>query len=253
MARTLFIMFRDILSSRAIFAGLVVFVLLVSGSLFYYWHVQYTSKAEFQRSERFLQELETQNPTRSAQAVDVLTDLQTSDFVNTPDEHTDTSMSDETVALPNETDTLDLSDAFLPDDFVSEAAPAEDVPVSPHGFGAYPEVPADFPEDVNWADYEEDLPIYELMTRGQIKLWKQGHRAMGISEENGVMYPVIRGRVYIRWSRSGKEVLEITGHPADMSDAIVNQIESGVIPAGLTVLDYYTAGIDPYEFLNLQY
>ncbi len=245
-------MFRDILSSRAIFAGLVVLVLLVSGSLFYYWHVQRTSKAEFQRSERFLQELEAQNPTRPAQVVDVPTDTQTSDFVNTPDEHTDTAMSDETVALPNETDSVDLSDVFLLNDLVSEAAPAEDVPVSPHGFGAYPEVPADFPKDVNWSDYEEDLPVYELMTRVQIKLWKQGHRAMGISEEYGRMYPVIRGRVYVRWSRSGKEILEVTGHPADMSDAVVNQIESGIIPAGLTVLDYDTAGIDPYAFLNLQ-
>lgn len=127
----------------------------------------------------------------------------------------------------------------------------EDVPVSPHGFGEYPEVPVDFPVDVNWADYEEDLPVYELMIRVQIKLWKQGHRVTGISQENGLMYPIIRGTVYIKWDRSRTEALEITGHPSDMSDATVSQIETGSIPAGLIVRDYDTEGIDPYEFLNL--
>ena len=33
-----------------------------------------------------------------------------------------------------------------------------------------------------------------------------------------------------------------------MSDAAVDQIEAGITPPGLTVLDYETDGIDPYEF-----
>ena len=245
-------MFRDILSSRAIFAGLVFFMLIVGSSLIYSWHARRAIDTELARTDTVLQHVNRNETHTAADAVDT----STVDFehAETPLENDNLRMSDDTGVSPiDETsEILDMADAFLRDDFVSEEVLAEDVPVSPHGFGAYPEVPADFPEDVNWSDYEEDLPIYELMTRVQIKLWKQGHRAMGISEENGVMYPVIRGRVYIKWSRSGKEVLEVTGHPADMSDAIVNQIESGIIPAGLTVLNYDTTGIDPYEFLNLQ-
>ena len=244
-------MFRAILSSRGIIIGLVFFGMVVSGSLIYSWHVRRASEAEFQRSDDQFSPGVKSKP-RSTEAVDVPTETEPADFVNTPDENTDTPMSDEIEALPDETDPFDLSDVFLPDDFVSEEAPVEDVPVSPHGFGAYPEVPADFPEDVNWSDYEEDLPIYELMARVHIKLWEQGQKAEGISEKSGLMYPIIRGTVYIRWSRSGKEVIGFTGHPSDMSDAVVNQIEAGIIPAGLTVLDYETAGIDPYEFLNLQ-
>lgn len=244
-------MFRDILSSRGIIVGLVFFVMVVSGSLLYSWHVRRASEAEFQRSDdQFSPGVESKP--RSTEAVDVPTETEPADFASMPHENTDTLMSDEIEALPDETDLLDLSDVFLPDDFVAEEAPVEDVPVSPHGFGAYPEVPADFPEDVNWSDYEEDLPIYELMTRVQIKLWEQGQKAVGISEESGLMYPIIRGTVYIRWSTSGNVVIEFTGHPSDMSDAVVNQIEAGTIPAGLTVLDYETEGIDPYEFLNLQ-
>ena len=247
-------MLRDLLSVRVVLAGLVFFVVVVSGSLLYSWHIRRITEAELAASDALMHHRESQNETHTTQNT---VDTSRVDF-----EHAETSLEvddlqvseDPNVSLIDEaSEFADVVDAFLPDDFVSEEAlVSEDVPVSPHGFGAYPEVPTDFPEDVNWSDYEEDLPIYELMTRVQIKLWKQGHRAMGISEENGVMYPVIRGRVYIKWSRSGKEVLEVTGHPADMSDAIVNQIESGIIPAGLTVLNYDTAGIDPYEFLNLQ-
>ena len=246
-------MFRDFLSNRAIFAGLVFFMVIVGSSLICSWHARRAIDAELARTNPVLQHVNRNETHTAADTVDT----STVDFehAETPLEVDDLQGAEDTdVSLIDEaSEFADVVDAFLPDDFVSaESQVSEDVPVSPHGFGAYPEVPADFPEDVNWSDYEEDLPIYELMTRVQIKLWKQGHRAMGISEENGVMYPVIRGRVYIKWSRSGKEVLEVTGHPTDMSDAIVNQIESGIIPAGLTVLNYDTAGIDPYEFLNLQ-
>lgn len=248
-------MLRDLLSGRVVLTALVFFIVVVGGSLLYSWHIRRTTEAELAASDALIHYRESQNEMHTTQNT---VDTSTVDFehAETPLEVDDLQVSEDTDVSPIDeaSEFADVVDVFLPDDFVSEEAQvSEDMPVSPHGFGAYPEVPADFPKDVNWSDYEEDLPIYELMTRVQIKLWKQGHRAMGISEEHGMMYPVIRGRVYIRWSRSGKEVLEVTGHPADMSDAIVNQIESGIIPAGLTVFDYDTAGLDPYEFLNLQY
>ena len=245
-------MFRVILSSRSIITGLVFFVLIVGGSLLYSWHVRRTSETELQRHDRFLRALQTQDKTRPAETVNAPTNTESPGFVSTPDESTDTPLSDETEAFPKETKSIDIEDAFLPEDMVSEEALAEDVPVSAHGFGPYPEVPADFPINVNWSTYETKLPVFELMIRVRIKLWEQGHNVTGISQENGVMHPIIRGTVYIEWSRDGKEVLGITGHPDDMSDAVVDQIESGNIPTWLTVLDYDTTGIDPYEFLDLQ-
>ena len=240
-------------SGRDFIAGVVFFVLIICGSVLYYLHVRRTSETETRHSEQFLLELQTENNTSRETSTILPVEIETSGVVSTPAGDMDTPVSDETETFPDETDSLDLSDAFLPDDFVlEETQVSEDVPVSPHGFGAYPEVPTDFPEDVNWSDYEDDLPIYELMTRVQIRLWEQGQRAVGISEENGLMYPIIRGTVYIRWNRAGTEVIEVTGHPSDMSDAAVDQIEAGITPPGLTVLDYETDGIDPYEFLNLQ-
>ena len=90
------------------------------------------------------------------------------------------------------------------------------------------------------------------MTRVQIELWKQGQLVTGVSEENGLIYPIIRGTVYIKWSHNGEDIINFTGHPEDMSDAIIDSmLESSTIPAGLKVLDYDKSGIDPYKFLNL--
>ena len=61
-------MFRDILSgSRAIFIGLVFFVLVVGGSLLYSWHVHRTTDAEVAETQRKTQALENKDETRTAQ------------------------------------------------------------------------------------------------------------------------------------------------------------------------------------------
>ena len=242
-------MLRSLLSPRTLIGVVICLCLIIAGSLWYYWHVRRASKAEYQRSVEFSEQLD--NKPAASEVVDVPTQIESADFHDRSDANTNSSASDGGKTFPDETDPLDSSGTFLSDDFVLEEAPVEDVRVSPHDFGAYPLVPADFPEDVNWSDYEEDLPIYELMTRVQIKLWEQGQRAVGISEENGLMYPIIRGTVYIRWNRAGTEIIGVTGHPSDMSVAVVDQIEAGIIPSGLTVLDYETSGIDPYELLGL--
>ena len=132
-------MFRDLLSSRLIQAGLAFFVLCVGGSLLHSWHVHRTTDAEFGKRPPAVSSIENK-PETSTSAVD----FQTEGVTNTPNETTDTQIPETTEALPNAD--LDLADAFLPDDFVSEEeAPAEEVAVSPFGFGPYPEVPAGVP------------------------------------------------------------------------------------------------------------
>ncbi len=247
-------MLRDLLSHRWLQICLVFFIIAVGGSLLYRWHTLRVTERDMERHDRFLQRLEKENETRPAQTVNVPTENETPGRVDTSSASvaTDTETPKGTATLPGDSELDDVEDVFLPDDFVAEDPPTEEVPVSPHGFGPYPEVPEDFPRNVNWAHYEEDRPIFELMTRVQIKLWNQGYKVTGMTEKNGLMYPTIRGTVYVKWSRNGEEILGIRGHPADLSDAIVDQMmESGIIPAGLKVIDYETAGIDPYQFLNL--
>ena len=153
-----------------------------------------------------------------------------------------------------------------------ETAGTADVPVSPFGFGPYPEVPEDFPYPVHW---ESNIHLrhgmeHELLTRVQIKLWTQGIDAEGVTYgRGGLIYPVIRGVVYV--TRSGDRITGVVlSHPGDdlgvfdafwdaetpeeIDAAIQREMEGFTIddlPAGLTAVNYEDAGIDPYQFLDL--
>ena len=206
-----------------------------------------------------LRRLQTWDKPRPTESVDVLTDTESPGFVNTPKENTDTSMFNEAEALPNETDPLDLSGAFLPDDFVSEEAPAEDVPVSPHGFGPYPELPPGFPENY----WESISKKQELIVRVWMKLMEQGIDVKGGTMQNGLVYPSISGTIYVEWDEVGTEryIARITGDTStvrrirDLQDPAAHQLprlREKDIPAGITVFTYPEGGIDPYQFLDLK-
>ena len=58
-----------------------------------------------------------------------------------------------------------------------------------------------------------------------------------------------RGTVYVKWK--GDFISDYIGHPDDDDEHIISILENQGTPAGIRVLDYDTAGIDPYLFLNL--
>ena len=143
----------------------------------------------------------------------------------------------------------------------------ETQPVSPFGFGPYPKVPADYPEDVIWEeDIDGKIAVYggglakaaELMDRVLIKLWNQGRQATSASMENGLVLPHYHNTVYVRWAYIEEPDGTMTRYaggitsgpdvPRSVHDTIS---ETGVIPPGITVLDPDSNKIDPYTFLNL--
>ena len=130
----------------------------------------------------------------------------------------------------------------------------ETVRVSPHGFGPYPDVPEDFYiKPFSWDFFKNDPPIFELMVRVQVKLWKQGIRTTGIASSNGLLYPTIPGTVFVKKSIvDDVEHIEIRGSPSDDLDAIRKSLMEGIVPDGVTVRDLDEARIDPYTFLNLK-
>ncbi len=241
-------MFGDLLSSRAIQVGLVFFVLVVSGSLLYSWHVQRNTAAEWSRTPLAVESLENEKETSTARVV-----LETPEVRDTPEANEDTqSMFDETAAVPNETENLDITDAFLPDEIVSEETQVfEDVPVSPFGFGAYPEIPADFPFNVKWTDTTEHIDL-ELSARVMIKAWNEGERFLGSSiGENGRVYLHYPKTVYVQ----ERKHIASDGSAGGSSRLIIGDIKElspgESLPADIQVLDYNSAGIDPYEYLDL--
>lgn len=211
-------MLGDLLSSRWFQGGLIFFLLVIGGSLLYSWHVRRTTEAELERHAQFLQGPENKNWTSSVQSVNVPTENET--LGETPEKIHDSQMSNDADVSPIDeaSESADVMDAFLPDDFVSEEVPPEDIPVSPYGFGPYPEVPEAFIRKVGvppWFNVDPppgyegkvyDLPEntkrgVEIIYRVLIGLWKQGNESIisGFHDSTtGLVYPFYDNTIYIR-------------------------------------------------------
>lgn len=260
-------MFRALLSSRLIQVGLIFFVVVVSGSLLYSWQTRRTTVSEFRQTDVVPHETRSEQDTVETSTVDF-------EQSETPLEADDSQMADDTDVSPIDepSETLYMTEAFLPDDFVSEETAVEDVPVSPYGFGPYPEVPSDFPGTPMW---EKDLDALgfsetekknsELLSRVLIKLWvEQGigsYLGGSVSNDTGLVYPHFENTIYV------KRIVE--RNPDGTEHGVFARIKSpgnmfitaeeterfrltGETPPGVQVLQIDTDGIDPYEFLNLQ-
>ena len=198
-------MFRGLLSSRLIQVGLVFFVVVVSGSLLYSWHVHRTTDAEFPQTDVVLHETRSEQDTVDTSTVDF-------EQSETPLELDDLQMADDTDVsqIDEASEMLEMADAFLPDDMVSEEAPAEDVPVSPFGFGPYPEVPEDYIAGHGlpiWYEHNFDnQPAtethernVELIDRVLIKLWKEGKDVLSGFYRYGKVYPLYSKSAYVKY------------------------------------------------------
>lgn len=258
-------MLRDLLSSRWFQGGFAFFVLCVGGSLLYSWHVHRTIDAEFgKRPQPVVSPLKNKTETNTAPV-----DFQTESVVNTPDENTDTPMSFETEALENETETLDVADAFLPDEVASEEAPAGEVAVSPFGFGPYPELPEDYPYEVSWINPSEKLlrperrehrKRLELIDRVMVKAWTEGDHnfigATGNGSGDGKVYLTYPNVIYVEYGEPEENDDGVLIRP--IKDALSasyqfapGEMRNGVTPPGFTVIGYDDAGYDPYTYLDL--
>lgn len=141
-----------------------------------------------------------------------------------------------------------------------------DVQISPHGFGPYPEIPADFPYPVEWT-FPNSNANHELMARVAIKLWKQGIKTYGVTMEDGKVYPNYIDTVYVRWRETTDDdgnpiqyIGELGGYPPACLRIVDNNIvrngerdimTEADIPSDVTVKLYDESGIDPYTFLDL--
>ena len=266
-------MFCDLLSNRVIIGALIFVVLVVAGMQLYSLHVRRTGEAEVARTAREVQHLTNDKETRPQQDVDILTGTETLEETQTPLETNDTQMlSEETEAVIDETfESLELADAFLPGDLTleNEEEFAEDVPVSPYGFGPYPEVPENFIQKLGPPVWMRENPggfpdhvlrNVELLNRVLIKLWKEGDTNIvgGSTDENGNILPHYPNTVYLKRTKvvhkEGEppaEIIGIRGPPG--TGQFHEQIIRGDIPSHLTIIPWDdNVGIDPYTFLQLE-
>ena len=248
-------MFGDLLSRRMIQAGLVFFVLVVGSSLLYSWHVQRTTESDMARHDRFRQWRQNPSDARPAEEVNVPTGNETPGLVNTPDETTDTPRSEETEVSPNETEFADIADAFLPDDVVSEEAPAEDVQVSRFGLGPYPEIPKEWNFLPNYWETVDSIET-ELLRRVTIKMHNEGIRSkygsVGMNPRTGQIIALERGSVLVEYEideNGEKRIWRTLAHPDDLSQGFYTRFSQ--IPSHLKIVTPDEIGFDPYEYLGL--
>ena len=137
----------------------------------------------------------------------------------------------------------------------AENAEATDVPVSPHGFGPYPEVPEDMPFRHLYTRWEKAGPQRELLNRVLIKLWASGEKNfVGGSTYNGKIYPHYNDVVYVSRKPYIDRNGNITGYKTrTKSGPHVNYTDEDILdpPPHLRILDLDSSGIDPYQYLDL--
>ena len=243
-------MLRALLSSRYFLGMGVIFVLAIAGSLFWYQHEMRKLREIESENARFLQEIETNKAAYTTQHTEQAAS-ETLGQVDTPLATDDFSQTE--MLFTDEADNIHATDELVQAETTKEEN--ADVPVSPHGFGPYPEVPNDYPlaldhSPTSFWKFTHDDPKQELLARTLIKLWDQGIPVAGGSIEDDLVYPTIRGTVYVKWN--GDFINYIGGHPDDDLDEITSMLETGSTPAGITVIDYDEAGFNPYTFLDLK-
>ncbi|MCG9131236.1 hypothetical protein J5I95_06090 [Candidatus Poribacteria bacterium] len=251
-------MFRGLLSNRLIQVGLVFFVVVVSGSLLYSWQTRRATVAEFIQTDAVLHEARSEQNTVNTSPVDFKQS-------ETPLEQDDSQMAGDTNVSPTDetSEVLEMADAFLPNGLVSEEAIAEDIPVSPYGFGPYPEVPGDFFGIPIWEKRIPDLPVdigknVELIDRVLIQLWQQGDKnIIGGFLQNGKVYPNYPETVYVKEHIEKSDDGLVERHFSDIAGPPGTRIYHedlwrGNIPPHVTIIPMDDSqGIDPYSFLNL--
>ena len=246
-------MFRDILSSKLVIAGLTCCVLLIAASLLYRRHVLDDIRKDEARTQRFLQQLKNGDGQRAPQQV--TTNGGVEKPAAAPVATDDDAVSVPYISVPRPTEKAAHVDTAAPEEMVSEED-TTNVPVSPYGFGPYPELPAGWPADQIWPRISAE---HELMMRVEIKLAHQGLDVTGSIMENGLVYPTISDTVYIEWDKNARRqyIRHMGGDPGACERIRAIEDERGVrfteadIPSDIKVLSFQEGGIDPYEFLDL--
>ncbi|MYB93441.1 hypothetical protein F4054_23145 [Candidatus Poribacteria bacterium] len=257
-------MFRDILSSRGLIAGLVFFVVVVISTQLYSRHIRRTTQAELARTEQRIQQLQNKNETRTAQDIGAPIDTGESKQLG----HEDTPPLED-----------DISHVFPIDD-VSKGVEGVDVEITAEldmfqhdieeGVASdFPEIPEGFPENLTpvWVQYPNyqkgDMYNHEMIDRVLIKLWNQGDHDFvnGVyNHNNNKVYPLYYDMIYAEWDEitvetpDGPITQKLLTHwlSADKfftPEEVITGIYATKYP-GAEFVDFATAGYDPETFLS---
>lgn len=244
------------MSNKWILGGIALLIIIAGGCYLWYQHSPADERKAASDAQKLLRQSEIEKSEKSKVAE------QAADAPAESDKPAAEKPTTDTTPL---TDKTEMSQTETP----AQNAAAGDVPVSPFGFGPYPEIPPDFPfQDIfDRTPYQSKTnPNYELMHRVWVELWKRGEKVEGTQTSNrtGLFYPAIPGTIYVEWVprwkiaglEVGRRIRAIKRSSDDMKrlQAIRQQVGRPLlesdIPAGIKVLEM-SEGINPYTFLDL--
>ena len=248
-------MFRDILTNKWFLGGIGFLIVLSVACVLWYQHDIADEKKAAADAEQLLRQSEiTEKGSDTDSVAEQAADVAPVES-NTP-------TADEPINLTTDGEEKDTLSSKTYANFTEHTQTkdnTEEVRVSLYGFGPYPDLPPEFPENY-WDGISKE---HELIVRVWMRLMEQGVDVVGGTIQNGLVYPVISGTIYVEWDDVGTEryITRITGDPdttrriRDYQDPAAHQLPRLTekdIPADITVLSYPDGGIDPYQFLNLK-
>ncbi|MDE0325997.1 MAG: hypothetical protein OXN27_18935 [Candidatus Poribacteria bacterium] len=258
-------MYRDILTNRWVLGGVGFLILLSIACVLWYQHDIADEKKAAADAEELLRQSEIAKKVANTDS-----DMEQADDVSSVESETPTAEKP-TNRAPGAVTNISTSRQASPVTAKSqETENAEEVRVSPHGFGPYPEIPTQYRdldgvEDI-WGFYEklaetdpDAARANELGERVLVKLWEQGLRPTGGKHSNGMFYPDYPNTVYVTWEEERLEDGTVERYPtavggdsafAPYEEAFIES-DGEIFPSNFTMLNHKKDGIDPYQFLDL--
>ena len=260
-------MLRELFASKSRVVVLIGCGLLIVGIHFWSQHEHSKLRRDEAETRRFIQQVAAEKHAATTRAEEPDIHPQPHEATNAvQDAHRTPAQA--TGAIPVQTDAVEVADILEEDWMAEEEVPAAEPPrTSLFGFGVYPEIPSDYPEQDAWDAIEalyltdpESARRQELMERVCIKLWQQGFHAEGVvyKSKTGLIYPLYPNTAYIKWDVWEEEDGTLSRYPARVMGGpgvggYEEDFAEGIIPPHITVIDYEEAGIDPYQFLDFQH
>lgn len=257
-------MLRDIFTDKWVLSALAYLFALTLCCWFYYHNVSNEIEREQLRMNQLMQDNRNVKSENDLKVDNPHIKVQTQASEDKQKRNPDSDM------LPKLTSRQETSQPQAPANLSDTVEKRDEVVVSSHGLGPYPEIPEGWNPDA----FDGEMTIgQELIERVRIKMFNEGIYTYGGTIDNGtgLVYPITRHRVYIRWEEAVLPSLGKTryaqlvrGHPdivaeikgnarARLSDLPeqMRPISEDDIPKGINVLAE-SDGIAPYDFLNLE-
>ena len=242
-------MLRDIFTNKFILGSITLLIIIAGGC--YFWYQYTTAQYEKQAAEtaEFARQWEINRKANRNKAEQVAEKVSVDSATPTPykPKADATALTDTSIDETKKPVTAAMQ----------ETDKTEEVRVSPHGFGPYPEIPKGAPIPPFHDDETKDS---ELLQRVAIKAWGAGERFEGGSTDSlyGKIYLHYPNTIYVEYGEpvedeDGNVTIPITDTKGTGDVRLsLEQMKNGEIPDGVRVLSLRDDGIDQYEYLDLQ-